>query len=162
MVVYLPTDDDLNSTIVSAFELTMSFTNSNKAILANVSELHYELWPYFCTAVSHPLASWDVPNMCWIQMIECVRSRCLLQVSRWLSVLCVTDMVQEMTANWVMIGCLASHVAAAITVHVLKLLVLLTMMTLFVCQLYLNVECIWMYSICRKICIQTLIWDIWG
>jgi len=31
----------------------------------------------------------------------------------------------------VMIGCLASHVAAGITVHVLRLLVLLTMMTPF-------------------------------
>jgi len=77
-------------------------------------------------------------------------------VCRWLSVLCVTDMVQEMTPNSMMIGCLTSHVAAGITVHVLKLLSLLMMMTLFcvpaVFECCALTECI---QFAEKFCIQT-------
>ena len=43
----------------------------------------------------------------------------------------MTDTVQEMIPNSKMIGCLAGHVDAGITAHVLKLLALLTMMTVF-------------------------------
>jgi len=60
----------------------------------------------------------------------------------------VTDMVQEMIPNSMMIGCLAGHVDAGLTAHVLKLLALLTIMTVFVCQLCLN------YLLCVQFAVQ--------